>query len=118
MADSIRLKDYIDRLRVEIEEAVLARPSAGVHFDVEAIEVELQTEARTEGKVGLAVRVLTGEVSAANTNVQTLRLKLRARVKGARTPSASDDNDSSSLTLGGTDERERGPRTPPSSDFL
>ena len=87
MTQGIELSELIKALRAELERA--KDEEAAIRFDVEGVEIQLQTKVTREGGVKASSKVkfwvLDGEAEAdgklAKATLQTINLKLKPKAK-------------------------------------
>lgn len=81
----VELKDVIEKLRTELEQAVDAGRGKALQFELEGIDVELQVGItdKLEGNLGLKLWVyeLGAKGAMERATTQTVRLKLKPRAK-------------------------------------
>jgi len=94
---NIPLSEMLQSLRQELALAKLAGKGAGIRFDIDEVEVELQVSVSKDrganGKVSFWVLEGGAEAKAANASVHTFKLKLRVLDEDG-VPLRVDDPDS------------------------
>jgi hypothetical protein len=92
----IDLVDLISELREQLEEAIGRAPTTGLAFDLAPIELEVtvvaQRTKQTNGKVRFYVLEAGGDISAADSTTQRIKLTLQPRLIGSPdAPTVSGD---------------------------
>jgi hypothetical protein len=88
MKDCIELRSVIDQLREELYALTETVGGEDLRFAVENVEVELHVGVTKEGKAGAKAKFWVLEVGAegkyGTVQTQTIKLKLKPRLKGAK----------------------------------
>ena len=88
MKDGIELRTVVDQLREELFTLTQTVEGEDLRFAVESVEVELHVGVKKEGKGGVKAKFWVLEVDAegkyGTERTQTIKLKLKPRIKGAK----------------------------------